>query len=200
VIKLTLFFSGIAGTLALLVWGINSYLTIDDLTACTEPTVLVATCAPADAIVAISGGDTPARAEEAINLYKEGWAPKLVFSGAALDTSGPSNAAAMRRQALAAGVPDTAIVLEENAVDTMQNASSTFRLLSDARRIILVTSPYHQRRASIEFERIFGDNVAIVNHPTPNDRAWPSTWYLSPGGWWLAVSEVAKTAVVSNVH
>lgn len=199
-IKLTLFFSGITGAFALLVWGVTSYLAVDDLVQCDTPTVLVAKCQPADAIVAISGGDTPARAEEAINLYKQGWAPKLVFSGAALDTSGPSNAAAMRKQALAAGVPDSAIVLEENSTDTLQNASSTYRLLADARRIILVTSPYHQRRASIEFERIFGDSVAIVNHPTPNDRAWSGTWYLTPNGWWLALSEMAKTAVVSYGH
>lgn len=199
-IKLTLFFGGIAGLIALLVWGITSYLTIDDLSTCEGPTVLIAKCQPADAIVAISGGDTPARAEEAIKLYKAGWAPKVVFSGAALDTTGPSNAAAMRKQALAAGVPDSAIVLEENATDTIQNASSSYRLLADARRIILVTSPYHQRRASIEFERIFGDTVAIVNHPTSTDRAWSGTWYLTPGGWWLAISEMAKTAVVSYGH
>jgi uncharacterized SAM-binding protein YcdF (DUF218 family) len=195
-----LFFGGIAGALALLVWGITSYLAVDDLAGCESPTVLVAKCQPADAIVAISGGDTPARAEEAINLYKAGWAPKIVFSGAALDTSGPSNAAAMRKQAIAAGVPDSALVLEENATDTLQNASSSYRLLADANRIILVTSPYHQRRASIEFQRIFGDTVAIVSHPTSSDHSWSVTWYLTPNGWWLALSEMAKTVVVSYGH
>ena len=57
-----------------------------------------------DAIVAISGGRTTVRADKAIELYKKGYAPLLIFSGAALD-DGPSNAFAMRDQALAAGVP-----------------------------------------------------------------------------------------------
>jgi uncharacterized SAM-binding protein YcdF (DUF218 family) len=70
-------------------------------------------------------------------------------------------------------------------------------LLQSAHRIILVTSPYHQRRASIEFGRIFGDNVDIANHPTPSDHAWPPTWYLTSAGWWLALSETVKTVVVS---
>lgn len=184
--------------IALVIWGINSYLTVDDLSTCgTAPNTLVAKCAPADAIVAISGGDTPARAQEAINLYKQGWAPKLVLSGAALDQTGPSNAEAMRKQALAAGVPEDAILLDETSADTEQNASRTQALLSDAKRIILVTSPYHQHRASLEFQHIYGSDVDIVNHPTYSDHLWPSTWYLTTTGWWLALSETAKTAFVS---
>jgi uncharacterized SAM-binding protein YcdF (DUF218 family) len=198
VIKLVITGTSIVAFLALIVWAINSYLTIDDLATCqAQPDPLVAKCAPADAIVAISGGDTPARAQEAINLYKAGWAPKVVFSGAALDQSGPSNAAAMRKQALAAGVPEEAILLDEKAADTQQNASRTLALLSDAKRIILVTSPYHQHRASLEFQHIFGDSVDVVNHPTYSDHTWPSTWYLTGTGWWLALSESAKTALVS---
>lgn len=196
-LKMALFFGGIAALFALLVSGINAYLAIDDLAGCNEPTPLIAKCAPADAIVAVSGGDTPARTQEAINLYKAGWAPQLVFSGAALDTSGPSNAAAMRRQAMAAGVPDQAIVIEETSTDTTQNARNTLRLLTQAKRIILVTSPYHQHRASLEFGHIFGDSVQVVNHPTPSDHTWPPTWYLTAAGWWLAVSEIVKTFVVS---
>lgn len=196
-LKIGAFFAALLGLFALAVWGINSYLVIDDLAGCTTPDPLVAQCAPADAIVAISGGDTPARAEEAIKLYHAGWAPTVVFSGAALDTSGPSNAAAMRKQAIAAGVPASAIIIEETAADTAQNASRTFGLLQGADRIILVTSPYHQHRASLEFAHIFGQGVQIVDHPTQTDHIWTKTWYLTPNGWWLALSETVKTFVVS---
>jgi uncharacterized SAM-binding protein YcdF (DUF218 family) len=197
-IKLVAVGTGMVTFAALIVWAINSYLTIDDLVTChNQPNPLVAKCASADAIVAISGGDTPARAQEAISLYKEGWAPRMVFSGAALDQSGPSNAEAMRKQAIAAGVPEDAILLDEKAADTQQNASRTLALLSDAKRLILVTSPYHQHRAGLEFQHIFGDDVDIVNHPTPSDHLWPTTWYLTTTGWWLALSETAKTAFVS---
>jgi uncharacterized SAM-binding protein YcdF (DUF218 family) len=196
-VKITLFFATIFGCAALLIWGTTSYLAIDDLAKCDAPDPRVAACAPAEAIVAVSGGDTPARTDEAIKLYLDGWAPILVFSGAALDTTGPSNAEAMKRQALAAGVPESAILLDSDSMDTAQNASRTFSLLADKRRIILVTSPYHQHRASLEFEHVFGQGVEIIDHPTPTDRMWPETWYLTANGWWLAVSETVKTFIVS---
>lgn len=178
------------------IWGIDQFLSVDDLKDCQGPSQQTSTCEPADAIVAISGGDTQARTDEAIALYRAGWAPEILFSGAALDTTGPSNAAAMRRQALAEGVPDSAIIIDEKAEDTTQNAARTFALLGDVHRIILVTSPYHQRRASVEFSRAFGKTVTIVNHPTSTDRLWPQTWWLTASGWGIAVVESAKTAAV----
>src|SRR5688572_21885830 len=53
-----------------------------------------------DLIIAISGGETSQRTNEAIRLYRDGLAPKVLFSGAAADHSGPSNAAAMRIDAI----------------------------------------------------------------------------------------------------
>ncbi|HSE61867.1 MAG TPA: YdcF family protein [Candidatus Saccharimonadales bacterium] len=197
-LKLILTGAVVAGGLAGIVWSANSYLSIDDLKECMGPEVGSANCAPADVIVAISGGDTQARTNEAIKLYKAGWAPKLIFSGAALDTSGPSNAEAMRNQALESGVPDGDIILDKFAVDTSENATGTASLLSNRdRRVILVTSPYHQRRASIEFQRVFGDAITVVNHPTSTDRNWGANWWLTSTGWLLAFSETVKTVVVS---
>jgi uncharacterized SAM-binding protein YcdF (DUF218 family) len=176
--------------------GVNNLLSVDDIKDCANPSVLEPTCAPADAIVAVSGGDTQSRVAEAIKLYKAGWSDKLVFSGAALDTSGPSNAEAMLTQAVLAGVPQSAILLEKNSFDTTENALHTSLLLSDAKRVIIVTSPYHQRRAGLEFKRFLGERVEVVNHPTPYDRLWPDYWWTTWNGWWLALSESAKTLIV----
>ncbi len=184
---------------ALAISGITSYLGPDDLKDCTKPDPLVVKCAPADVIVAISGGDTTARVAEAIKLYKDSWAPKLIFSGAALDTSGPSNAETMRNQALKAGVPESALLLDNRAKDTEQNAQGTLELLETREtRIILVTSPYHQRRASLEFGRILGNRVKIVNHPTKTDRYWGPSWWTTPNGWWLALTETTMSLVISS--
>jgi uncharacterized SAM-binding protein YcdF (DUF218 family) len=188
----------VAGT-ALAVWGISSYLTIDDLKDCAGPDAKDAKCAPADVIIAISGGDTQARTAEAIKLYKAGWAPHLIFSGAALDVTGPSNAEAMRAQALGSGVPENVITLDKMAADTSQNAKRTRELLNSRdTRVILVTSPYHQRRASMEFQKVLGDNVTIINHPTQTDSAWGPYWWTTPYGWLLALSEMVKTWIVST--
>lgn len=149
-------------------------------------------CRKADAIVALSGGDTNARADEAIKLYKNGWADLLIFSGAAQDKSGPSNAEAMALRAEAAGVPAGAIELDETAVDTSESADNTQSIFTthQLHTVILVTSGYHQRRASLEFDKRSGDTI-ILNHPT-NDRDWNMWWWLTPRGWWLAGSETVK--------
>lgn len=179
-----------------LINGIQQLLSVDDLVNCPKPTVLDPACAPADAIVAISGGDTAARTAEAIRLYKQGWSTQLVFSGAAEDRSGPSNAEAMRKQALIAGVPDSAILIEGNSLDTSENALRTSTLVASAKRVIVVTSQYHQRRAGLEFQHFFGKDVVIVNHPTAHDRLWPDYWWTSIRGWSLALSESFKTLFV----
>jgi uncharacterized SAM-binding protein YcdF (DUF218 family) len=188
------------GLLLLLLWGaitgVENLLSEDDLAKCDGPSLIDSKCAPADAIVAISGGDTSARVAEAIKLYNLGWAPKLVFSGAALDTSGPSNAEAMRDQAINVGVPSSAILIEENSLDTAENALLTSSLVGSVNRIIVVTSPYHQRRAGLEFSHFFGDKVKVVNHPTQHDRQWQNYWWSTPSGWYLALSESVKTLFV----
>lgn len=174
------------------------YLGPDDLSGCgktPDSKSLNPGCHQVDAIVAISGGDTSARAEEAITLYKNGWARRLVFSGAALDKSGPSNAETMREKAIDEKVPINAILVEEESVNTEENAANTKALIEkyNLQRIILVTSAYHQRRASLEFgDRSKGTPLYVANHPVKHDDQWTETWYLSPSGWWLAGSELVK--------
>lgn len=151
-------------------------------------------CHEVDAIVAISGGDTQARTEEAIKLYKYGWGKKLIFSGAAQDKTGPSNAEAMKKQAVDSGVSEDDILTEELAVNTQQNAVNTRALIenNNLHRITLVTSAYHQKRASLEFQKRAGDDLVIINHPVAHDNQWSENWYFTPAGWWLALSELAK--------
>ncbi len=183
------------GVIVILTIVIGVYLTPDDLRGCKTVSTK-GNCQKADAIVAVSGGNTSIRAAEAITLYKQGWADTLIFSGAAADTSGPSNAEVMRRQAINAGIPDDAIEIESSAQTTKENATRTKQLLmrsgSGVSRVILVTSPYHQRRASLEFQALAGDGITILNHPASNDPDWPPIWWLTPRGWWLVGGELVK--------
>ena len=183
----------VVAALVIVVIGLSIYLSPNDLAKCEDHPSSERGCEMADAIVAVSGGDTPARMAEAIRLYKNGWAPKLVFSGAALDKSGPSNAEVMRSQALGAGVPATAILIEEYGETTRENAEKTDDILqqNDISSVILVTSGYHQRRAGLEFSKR-AENIEVRNHPVASDKQWSAWWWLTPGGWFLAVSEFIK--------
>lgn len=173
---------------------IGVYLSPDDIATCDTGPNARDICHSADAIVALSGGNTDIRAAEAIKLYKQGWAPLLIFSGAALDEDSPSNASVMMQQAIDAGVPSKAIITDDNARTTHQNAEYTDEIINryHIARLIVVTSPYHQRRAGLEFSRIVGPSVQIINHPTPNDPDWPWYWWATPRGWWLAGGELIK--------
>lgn len=158
--------------------------------------------AKSDVIVAISGGDTIARTAEAVRLYQDGWAPHIIFSGAALDPSSPSNARAMASLAEEQGVPRAAIELEEASANTQENASDVGRIVKARgyHQLILVTSPYHQRRASILFKRALGTTVTVLNHSS-YDQTWRrSDWWATSYSQALTLSEFQKTIYVLLSH
>jgi len=173
--------------------GLSIYLQPDDLRNCNDTISTLSPCTAVGAVVAVSGGDTNARTDEAIRLYKNGWSDTLVFSGAAQDKTGLSNAAAMQARAINAGVPKSAILLDEYSATTKQNAENVQTIFAsrNIRSIVLVTSGYHQRRASLEFAKR-ASSVTVLNHPVSQDKDWSMWWWTSPRGWYLAVSELVK--------
>lgn len=185
-------------TIVVVIVGISVYLQPNDFRGCSDTPDESGACSSADAIVVVSGGDTAARTAKGIELYENGWASMIIFSGAAQDKSGPSNAAAMRQIALSAGVPSNAIQIEESSESTQENAENTKTIFEQNgyERVILVTSGYHQRRANIEFERRTND-VAILNYPLGADDDWSAWWWITPRGWWLAGGELVKIVIVS---
>lgn len=176
-----------------LIVSLSIYLQPNSFIGCsTQPSEPIE-CGKADAVVVVSGGDTAARTQAGIELFNNGWANALVLSGAAQDKSGPSNAAAMKLQAVNAGIPESAIYIDEEAVNTQQNAENTKSIFeqNNFKDVILVTSGYHQRRASLEFNKR-ADGITIRNYPVINDQDWSWFWWLTPRGWWLAGGEVVK--------
>ena len=188
---------GIVVLLAIIIIGLGVYLQPNSFSLCPynqgQPTTREG-CTAAGAIVAISGGDTAARTKHAVGLYKNGWAPVIIFSGAAEDKEGPSNAAAMRLDVISQGVPATAILIEEMSENTRQNAEQTHVLLKgrNISDIILVTSGYHMRRAALEFSALTNEDGIVVRTSPTTDKDWSWWWWLTPRGWWLAGGEFGR--------
>lgn len=154
--------------------------------------------AKTDAIVVISGGETDLRVKEGVKLFQEEWAPLIIMSGAARD-AGESNAEAMKRLAVKLGVSINKVLVEKEARNTIDNARFTHDLITSnhIQSIILVTSPYHQRRAALTFSRYLEDSVRIINHSAA-DSAWRKN------GWWnnswarkITLSELQKIMYLS---
>jgi len=118
--------------------------------------------------------EDPLERVDAITLWKAGWAPIIVFSGAAIDPDSVSSAEIMRREALRQGVPENAVLVEGASTTTEENAAEVARLMAGRKlhSAILVTSPYHQRRAAYEFHRAFDPRGLVFrNHPA-SDPEW----------------------------
>lgn len=183
--------------MAVAVVAISAIIIENDMASCTNVNnSSEAMCGPADVIVAVSGGDTAARAKKAIQLYKAGYADKIIFSGAAADSTSISNAEAMRRIAEADGVPASAIYLDESSEDTKQNAANVVNILHNvgARNVILVSSPYHLKRVKMNFQTI--DNTISYRTAAADDQHW-DWWFLKPNGWVIASTEVIGIAELS---
>lgn len=189
------FLVGIPVAILIVITAISVYLQPNNFVGCDDVPTGSGLCQKVDAIIAVSGGDTNARTDAAISLFQRGWADIIIFSGAAQDKSGPSNAAAMSARAVAAGVPVSVIKLDEYAETTEQNAANSQTIFQEnnINKVILVTSGYHQRRSSLEFNKR-AYNVTILNWPT-DDSDWNFWWWTSTRGWWLAGSEIAKVIV-----
>ena len=154
---------------------------------------------PSDAIVVISGDEAQARYRDGVRLYRAGWAPVLIFSGAAWDGSF-SNAEAMRSMAIAEGIPPTAILVEPRGEDTYGNAVGTRELMvgRGLHSAILVTSPYHLQRAVLTFRGVLaGTDIRIVGRSAP-DGLWRKTsWWLRPETRTLTFRELEKLGYVT---
>ena len=180
----------LVGAAATVVLGAGGLVWLGHALAVTDP------LEHSDVIVAISGDAGP-RVETAVALWKEGYAPRILFSGAALDPASVSSAEIMKREAVQQGVPESAILVEPDSSTTEENATLVAALMrrESLRSAILVTSPYHQRRAAYLFARAFAPaGLVFHNHPA-NDPDWdPNTWWLYRGSRQVALVEMAKLA------
>jgi uncharacterized SAM-binding protein YcdF (DUF218 family) len=148
----------------------------------------------ADAVVVVSGGETDLRTQAGAKIVLAGLASKLIVSGAAKE--GPSNARTMKQIAIKAGVPENDIIMEEQAEDTFANARYSLEILKEHNwhKIILTTSPYHQRRAYLSFAREAKKedfDLKIINQPAV-DSAWRKN------GWWN--NEWARQITVTEIQ
>ena len=113
----------------------------------------------ADVMVVLGGGshDRPERAAE---LFKEGATPRILVSGL-------GDSKISRDYLIKSGVPSRLIQMENQSRTTQQNAIDTIKLLRQehARRVIIVTSWYHSRRALACFEH-YGPGIQFYSRPS----------------------------------
>ena len=145
----------------------------------------------ADVIVALSGDPRGLRDLRAVELYRAGMAKRLVVSGQILG-GGIDTAAAARDLVIAAGVPGEDVFVLLNASNTRQEAAALARMMAAERwrSAIIVTSPYHSRRALFTCRRAARDcrfTSAPVAARAPEWR--PTRWWTRRGDAELTLRE-----------
>jgi uncharacterized SAM-binding protein YcdF (DUF218 family) len=160
----------------------------------------------ADAIVVLGddnfGGE---RAVRAAQLFRGGMAPMVVASGRLLRPYA-GIAELIERDLQAQGVPANAILrFPQRAANTREEAQALRDLVASRgwRRVLVVTSNYHTRRARYIFRKVFPPQVSVLIISAPDsdydaDRWWETRqgkklFFLETAGYLAAVWELWDT-------
>jgi len=112
-----------------------------------------------------AGGGAQERLKHAIDLYREGYATRLVLSSGFVYSF--REAEVMRALAIDQGVPASEVVVEQRATNTYENVRYVADILREHhwRTALLVSSPYHMRRALLVWQKQAADIEMIPSPP-----------------------------------
>lgn len=133
-----------------------------------------------------------------------GRAPVIILSGGG-EGDGPSEARTMAAAIGKAGIPASALLLEEGSQSTRDNARLTAALAREhgIRRVLLVTSAVHMPRASLLFRNA---GIDVVEVPVPEGalgKDWQERWLPSTRALWRsgrALKEYAALLALRAGH
>ena len=146
------------------------------------------------------------RVPVAVDAYNAGRTSKLMLCGGKLrdfPDGKYSEAEHMRQAALALGVAEEDIVLENSSQNTVENI--LFALvelqrtlcLNKVRRVLLVTTAYHMRRSLAIARYLFPDHIEIIPCPANDNNTRRDNWMNTSVGVERAKGEAMK--IVSSV-
>ena len=146
------------------------------------------------------------RVPVAVEAYKAGRASKLMLCGGKLrdfPDGKYSEAEHMRQAALALGVAEEDIVLENSSQNTVENI--LFALielqrtlwLNKVRRVLLVTTAYHMRRSLAIARYLLPKHITVIPCPANDNNTRRDNWMNTPKGIERAKGEAMK--IVSSV-
>lgn len=124
---------------------------------------------PAEVIIILSGGAYE-RVDYGVKLLQQGYADQLLMSG--------GSAQNMAARAVSSGVPPEDIIVEKQSGSTFENAKYSSEILQARgfKTAILVTSPYHTRRARMLFAE-FDKGWTLTICAVPYDSSVTTDWW-----------------------
>ncbi len=154
---------------------------------------------PSD-IIFVFGTHSIQRAEKAIELYKQGLAPILVISGRGPfygSADAQTEARTYANAAIAAGIPKTAIIMEERSITLVDNIRRSLDLLESMHKrfdsLTIINSPFAQRRGWAMWRKYLDDKIKLYRvNCTPGADDNAEQWYRNEDGLRVVLGEYVK--------
>ncbi|BCX48803.1 vancomycin high temperature exclusion protein [Haloferula helveola] len=105
-----------------------------------------------------------ARLDKAVELYREGWFPLILVSGGT-GKEGYPEGTAMKRYLVASGIPEAAVVVDDDGVDIWASATHTARLIKEREleSVFVISQFYHVPRSRLALSK-FGIEPVYTAH------------------------------------
>ena len=143
-------------------------------------------------VIVLLEGDGLNRCQKAVDLYKNGWADKIIFSGGICDYSyGSYPIIDVLPHLINLGVPESDIIVENKSLNTKEQAEFVIDLVkkNNWKKLILVATHDHQYRAYLTFLKealIVNKNIILYNAPVRNLKWFEET------GWGSRIGRLEK--------
>ena len=134
----------------------------------------------ADVIHVIAGEDY--RTDYALQLYKQGYAQTLFFTGGWCETHQYHHGKHAEERSLAQGIPSNAIAFDDSSVtSTYMEANYLKEWIAHSptpiHSVIVVSDPFHMRRVRWTYKKVLGKSIGVQMAPvpfnwTPYRRRW----------------------------
>ncbi len=138
--------------------------------------------------------------EKAVELYKKGNVPKIVFSGGYNEKSGVVEGQIMAEEAIKLGVPSKDILIENRSRNTLENVLFSIDIidkeigLKNIESIIAVVKNYHARRVLMTLKKHIPPHIQL-KATAYTSEFYPFTkenWYKSDLGKKKVFEEIEK--------
>jgi len=150
-------------------------------------------------LIFVFGGAEPERALEAIKLFNDGWAEKIMFSGKGpsyLENVKVSEAEKAKKIAKEMGINDDNIIIETESINTPENVAKSLVILKQQniilKKVILVSAPYHLLRAYLTFKAFTGNASQLIRHAARIEGQTSNEYYKNNELWNYIFFEYVK--------
>lgn len=151
---------------------------------------------PTDIVISLGGGRDCLRHQYAAELYRRGLAKKVVLTGLNF-SRGEQEEKATRRYLTNLGIADADILLLRDVRNTRREADALaqFMRAQGWQSALIVTDPYHTRRAHYTMQRASSDLTFYAAPLPPGPLVWrPERWWTRRGDMYSTVRELLAWA------